>query len=177
VNLLDKWDSFYVIVGSASGALIGLQFVVLTLIAERPPPDAARAGAAFSTPTIVHFSVVLGLAAMVRMPWTGTMPIALAFGIIGLAGMIYSLVVVWFIRAQDAYAPDWEDWLFHVALPLVAYLTLAGSAWLGLANLRVALFTIGGAVLLLLFAGIHNAWDAISFHVLQKAPKKPDKRG
>src|SRR6058998_2956583 len=40
-----EWDSFYVIVGSAAGALIGLQFVVLTLIAERPPLRAADAGA------------------------------------------------------------------------------------------------------------------------------------
>ena len=33
-----EWESFYLIVGSAAGALIGLQFVVITLIAERPPP-------------------------------------------------------------------------------------------------------------------------------------------
>jgi hypothetical protein len=39
-----EWDSFYVIVGSAAGALIGLQFVVMTLIAERPPKHAADAG-------------------------------------------------------------------------------------------------------------------------------------
>ncbi|PYR18792.1 MAG: hypothetical protein DMF98_25350 [Acidobacteria bacterium] len=37
-----EWDSFYVIVGSAAGALIGLQFVVLTLIAERPPIAGGR---------------------------------------------------------------------------------------------------------------------------------------
>jgi hypothetical protein len=30
---LTEWDSFHVIVGSAAGALIGLQFVVMTLIA------------------------------------------------------------------------------------------------------------------------------------------------
>jgi len=63
-----KWDSFYVIVGSASGALIGLQFVVMTLLAERPPVRAAEAGAAFSTPTVVHFSVVLLLSALLRAP-------------------------------------------------------------------------------------------------------------
>lgn len=33
---LTEWGSFYLIVGSAAGALIGLQFVVMTLIAERP---------------------------------------------------------------------------------------------------------------------------------------------
>ena len=41
--LFSQWDSFYLIVGGAAGALIGLQFVVLTLIAnsaERPQPEA-----------------------------------------------------------------------------------------------------------------------------------------
>ena len=65
---LAKWDSFYVIVGSAAGALIGLQFVVAALIAERPPLRAADAGAAFATPTIVHFCVVLLLAALAAPP-------------------------------------------------------------------------------------------------------------
>ena len=32
---LAEWDSFYVILGSAAGALIGLQFVAMTLIAQR----------------------------------------------------------------------------------------------------------------------------------------------
>jgi hypothetical protein len=31
----EVWESFYAIVGAAAGALIGLQFVVMTLIAER----------------------------------------------------------------------------------------------------------------------------------------------
>jgi hypothetical protein len=33
---LAEWNSFYVIVGSSAGALIGLQFVVMALIAETP---------------------------------------------------------------------------------------------------------------------------------------------
>ena len=56
---LTGWDSFCVIVGSAAAALIGLQFVVMTLIAERPLIRAAEAGAAFATPTIVHFGAAL----------------------------------------------------------------------------------------------------------------------
>jgi hypothetical protein len=47
MKLLSEWANFYVIVGSAAGALIGLQFVVVTLIAERPPRNANEAGAAF----------------------------------------------------------------------------------------------------------------------------------
>ena len=46
-------------IGSAAGALIGLQFVVMTLIADRPSRYAAEAGGAFATPTIAHFTVTL----------------------------------------------------------------------------------------------------------------------
>jgi len=56
---LTGWENFYVIVGSSAGALIGLQFVVLMLIAERPGLRMAGAGAAFATPSVVHFGVVL----------------------------------------------------------------------------------------------------------------------
>jgi len=36
MSALSGWENFYVIVGSSAGALIGLQFVVITLIAEIP---------------------------------------------------------------------------------------------------------------------------------------------
>ena len=80
---LAEWDSFYVIVGSAAGGLIGLQFVVLTLIAAKPPPRAEEAGAAFATPTIVHFGTVLFLSAALRAPWHTLIPIATLWGLVG----------------------------------------------------------------------------------------------
>lgn len=39
------------------------------------------------------------------------------------------------------------------------------------ALLEEALFGVGGAVLVLLFTGIHNAWDAVAYHVLVSRPK------
>ena len=36
MTALRGWENFYVIVGSSAGALIGLQFVVMTLIAGMP---------------------------------------------------------------------------------------------------------------------------------------------
>jgi len=69
------------------------------------------------------------------------------------------------MRAQTAYQPEFEDWLFHVLLPLAAYFTLAVSACAARFRLREALFGIGAAVLALLFTGIHNAWDAVTYHV------------
>jgi hypothetical protein len=163
---LVEWESFYVIVGSAAGALIGLQFVVLTLIAERPQLASPEAGAAFATPTIVHFGTVLLLSAVLRVPWHGVGAFALFWGVVGLAGIAYGVVVARRMRMQDAYRPVLEDWLFHLALPVAAYALLALSALAAPSHAHEALFGVAGAVLLLLFIGIHNAWDAIAYHVL-----------
>ena len=52
-----NWENFYVIVGSSSGALIGLQFVVVTLVAEsRTVRIESPASSAFAPSTVVHFT-------------------------------------------------------------------------------------------------------------------------
>ena len=180
---LTEWDSFYVIVGSAAGALIGLQFVVMTLIAQRPPAGAAQAGPIFATPTIVHFSMVLLLSALLRVPWESMSSLAVLWGLVGTGGTLYSLFVLRGMRTQTAYAPESEDWLFHGLLPVLAYVILGVSALDAASHERDALFGVGGASLLLLFVGIHNAWDATAYHVwvnLAKAreeqPTQPRKR-
>lgn len=173
---LAKWDTFYVIVGSAAGALIGLQFVVLTLIAERPPVDAAGVGAAFGSPTIVHFGAVLFLSAMLRAPWQAITIPCIVWGLLGGCGAVYSANVARRMRKQAAYQPVFEDWLFHVALPLAAYAMLALSSFAAPSHERAALFCVGGAALLLLYIGIHNAWDSVSYHVLIATPNRDDER-
>lgn len=161
-----EWESFYVIVGAAAGALIGLQFVVMTLIAEKPPKGVALASAAFASPTIVHFSFVLFLSAALRGPWHSITPFAVAWGTAGLAGVVYTCIVVRRVRVQIAYRPQFEDWLFHVLLPLAAYAALVVSAFVASSHEEDALFAVAGAVLLVLFIAIHNAWDAVAYHVL-----------
>ena len=39
------------------------------------------------------------------------------------------------------------------------------SAFAARSHMREALFGVGAAALLLLFVGIHNAWDAVVYHV------------
>jgi hypothetical protein len=165
---LAEWDSFYTIVGSAAGALIGLQFVVVTLIAERPPLRAEEAGAAFATPTIVHFATALLLSALLRAPWQAITPPAVLWGLVGLGGVAYAVIVARRVRLQTIYKPEFEDWLFHALLPLAAYVTLALSAFAACSFTREVLFGVGAAALLLLFTGIHNAWDAVAYHVFVK---------
>jgi hypothetical protein len=87
-------------------------------------------------------------------------------GAVGLAGLAYMIVTVRRMRRQDAYKLDWEDRAFHVILPFVAYGLLALSSLASVSHAHAALFGVGVTTLLLLFIGIHNAWDAVAYQVL-----------
>ncbi len=172
------WENFYVIVGSAAGALIGLQFVVIALIADMPIARGdAQAGGAFATPSVVHFGVVLLLSAIAAAPWDGIATVAVLWGGVALCGLAYVVIVARRLRVQTAYEPVFEDWLFHVLLPFASYATLGVSAWAAYSHPRPAMFLIGGAVLLLLFIGIHNAWDAVTYHVFVRRREQTDAEG
>ena len=173
----NEWESFYLLVGGAAGALIGLQFVVMTLIADRPPLRAAEATSAFGTPTIVHFSAVLLLSALLRAPWHAITPVAALWGLTGFSGVAYILIVARRMRKQRTYRPDLEDWLFFVLLPLAAYAMLSISAFAASSHTREALFCVGASALFSLFIGIRNAWDGVAYVVANAAnlSAEPDK--
>jgi hypothetical protein len=170
-----QWDSFYVIVGSAAGGLIGLQFVVVTLVAERPSLRIAEAGAAFATPNIVHFGTALFVAALLRVPWQTVTPAAVLLGLVGLGGAIYEVIVARRMRTQPVYKPEFDDWLFYAVLPLIGYTILVLSAFIAPSHLEITLFGIGAAALLFLFLGIRNAWDSISYHVFHVRARDNDR--
>ena len=162
---LTEWNAFYVIVGSSAGALVGLQFVVLTLISEKTRLREPAATDAFATPSVVHFAIVLVLSAVLSAPWRGVAGISVFAALVGVAGVVYTLIVARRMRRQKVYKPVFEDWTFHVLLPLIAYGTVVLSAYIVTQNTRRALFFLGGATLLFLFVGIHNAWDSVTYAV------------
>ena len=173
MTAFDGWENFYVIVGSSAGALIGLQFVVIALIAEAPIASRdAQAGDAFTTPSVVHFGVVLFLSAIVSAPWHGIGMVAILWGSIGFGGMIYSIIVTRRLRVQTIYKPVFEDRLFHVLLPFAAYAAMALSACVACPHERPAPFLVAASTLLLLFIGIHNAWDIVTYHVFARKEKE-----
>jgi hypothetical protein len=173
MNATAGWENFYVIIGSSAGALIGLQFVVITLMASIPITDGvAQASSAFATPNVVHFCAALLLAAIFTAPWHGIKTAAILWGVVGLGGVIYAGVTARRMRIQTAYRPVLEDWLFHAWLPLAAYATLLISAFTASREVRGSLFATATAALMLLFIGIHNAWDSVTYHVFTMQRKR-----
>ena len=167
-TVLSKWESFYVIVGSSAGALTGLQFVVMALIADMKRRASNDQIAAFGTPNIVHFSAVLLLSAALSAPWEGVSMLPWPIGLMALCGLIYAGIIARRTIRQEGYEPVFEDWLFHIILPFVAYLLLFIAAILLARSTTVALFFIAAMNLLRLLVGIHNAWDTVTFIVTEK---------
>jgi hypothetical protein len=84
------------------------------------------------------------------------------------------------MRRQKQYAAVLEDWIWHVVLPLIAYATLAAAGFALPRNPTPTLFVIGTAAVLLLFSGIHNAWDAVTYIAFQREAepqRKPQQDG
>jgi hypothetical protein len=176
MTAFSDWENFYVIVGSSAGALIGLQFVVITLIADLPVSyGSAQAGSAFATPTIVHFCAVLLLAAILSAPWQGIIAATILLDLMALGGLIYTALVMRRMWSQTAYKPEFEDWMFHALLPFLSYAVLGISAYASRAHIHEALFGVAVSAMLLLFIGIHNAWDAVTYHVFVQRRKLQEK--
>ncbi|PYO73577.1 MAG: hypothetical protein DMD67_15495 [Gemmatimonadetes bacterium] len=158
------------IVGSSAAALTGLQFVVVVLGAEVRALRADTVGA-FGTPTIVHLCAALLISAIMSVPWRALLNAELALGACGAAGIAYMWVVIKRARRTQGYSPVLEDWLWHCIFPLIAYVTLFVAALVLGRDLPRWLLVIGVTTLVLLFIGIHNAWDAVTY-IAARQPRR-----
>jgi hypothetical protein len=168
---LTGWSNFYQITGEAAAALTGLQFVVQTLLASnalRPIANSDTEGgiAAFGSPTVVHFSLVLIVSALSCAPWRNAGDMRAVLGTLGAGALVYSAIVLRRARRQRVYVPTTYDWVWHILLPTAAYTAILLSAALLGRGAEGPLFAIAAATLLLLCVGIHNAWDTVTYLII-----------
>ena len=167
---LTAWSNFYVLIGSSSAALTGLMFVVITLVtrAERAEGDTHAGISTFSTPTVMHFATALLISAVLVAPWRSLVQAGVVIALIGLYGVGHILRVMLRTRRLTFYTADLEDWTWYTILPFVAYGSISGGA-IALAGAPVkAMFTLAGGVVLLIFIGIRNAWDIVTYIVIKR---------
>ncbi|HEU4699214.1 MAG TPA: hypothetical protein VFS40_08540 [Gemmatimonadales bacterium] len=190
-DALARWGDFYVITGTGAAALTGLQFVVQSLLASELRHAAASGDpeggiGAFSSPTVVHFTLALVVSSAMCVPWPGYPSLRAALVALGAGAFLYSAIVLRRARRQHGYRPVAEDWLFHVLLPAAAYaaVLLAGVLLAdGAPAAAGPFFLVGAAALLLLCIGIHNAWDTVTYLTIRElhagdagAPPAPRRR-
>ena len=171
LSLLNNWQNFYMIMGTAAATLTGLMFVVTTLFAGlNTHVEVANAGiSAFNTPTVVQFCAVLLLAGIFSAPWQSFSTIILLLGLLSGGMMLYQIIVMQRMRRMPHYQSTLEDWLWYMVLPLLANVMFIVAAILLSTNPSLALYLVGSAMMMLLLIGIRNAWDNVTFLALMRA--------
>jgi len=169
---LARWETFYVIVGSSGGALTGLLFVVVALAADRIRVATSQGLAAFTSPSIVHFGCVLLVSAIMMMPRDGLSSLSVLLGLCAVGGVIVTIMAARRIAQFEAYRPVTEDWIWHGALPCLSYVALLFAAIILEGATKTSLYIVASVMLVLLFVGIHNAWDAALYSAMYVPPEQ-----
>jgi len=170
--LLGAWNNFYVMIGSSAAALTGLMFVVITLSAREGSVPSEDGVSTFSTPNVVHFSTALLTAAVMTAPFRSWLPVAAMVALVGAGGLVHVGRVALRTSTMTSYRADAEDWIWHVVLPGIAYAALFAGALALESHPAGALFAPAAGITLLIFVGIHNAWDVVTFLATGKAQRE-----
>jgi hypothetical protein len=171
--MFEGWDGYFALTGAASGGLIGLLFVVITLTAGAgfDRERAMRASEVYMTPNLVHFAVVLVASALALAPRIPTRVDAVILAWVALSGLWNAvrtcLGIAAFSRTDSP--PHWSDMPLYGLLPGVLYVVLIGVAVMVWVASPLAPFALAALAMGLVLLAIRNAWDLITW----MAPGRP----
>jgi hypothetical protein len=162
--MFERWDNYYLMVGSSAGALIGLMFVVVTLTAGRGRAETERGKHLYTSPIVWHLGVILTLSGAASVPDISAKlfgAVAGGLALIGLAMGLRSAVGIY--RRPSAPEAAAFDTFWYGLAPALVYLgvgvaafgILRGSAW-GAPMLAAGLMA-------LLLVSIHAEWDLVTY--------------
>lgn len=171
--MFEGWHEYYLTIGAAAGALIGLLFVVVTLTSDFERSKVMRAVGIYMTPTALHFTLVLALSGLALAPRLGPQAVGGLVLLAAAAGTAMGLRAAIGIRglSGEETAPHWSDFWAYGAAPTALYVGLAVVGWGFLDSREGADYGLAGAVMLMMLLGIRNAWDLITW----MAPKSKEK--
>ncbi len=169
IELLHGWHDFYVFMGTAAATLIGAMFVVASIGGGFLTRDRSPEIRAFLTPTVVHLATILLGSALMLVPGLEAPSLLVPVTAAALAGLAYSgLVGIRLLRRKI----DVGDRVWYAAVPVAGYAVMLAAAVMIALRAPPSLDTLAVSVVLLLIAGIRNAWDLILFFVAQ--PRGPN---
>jgi hypothetical protein len=157
---LHDWRDFYMLAGAASATLVGLMFVAASIGASLFNEKHLAPMRAFLSPTVVHFSSILFACILLTMPDHDRLSLGSLLGLGALAGLVYCGRVLAVMLKRFGDTLDWIDRAFYALAPALGYLLLLAAAALELSRQpAIAHKLIAAAFVVLLVAGLRNAWD------------------
>ncbi len=171
---LRDWRDFYVMGGAAAATLVGLMFVFASIGASRFTNNYLAPMRAFITPTVVHFAAVLFICLVSIMPGHSGRSLGGVLGVGALIGLAYCASILALIFRRFAAGLTWEDRLFYALIPFAGYLLLLASAALELDERPADANVLAGiAIIVLIVAGLRNAWDITAWMTTRGQTTEP----
>jgi hypothetical protein len=174
--MLRDWESFYLLVGSAAAALIGLLFVVATLTVSIDRKSAERGDKLFMTPIVFHLCGIVVLSSLALAPTLTPAAFGIVCALVAVAGFAYGAMVTFGIVTVGDPPTHWSDKWYYGAGPTLAYVALAIIAAAMLRNRGWAVNGVATVIVFLLLLGIRNAWDLVTYLAPKQANPEPPKK-
>ena len=159
MEALHDWHEFYLMLGSAAGALVALLFVAISIGVGFFTHRRQAGTRTFTSPVIVHFSALLFISAIALAPVHGMLTLV-ALVAAGIVGAIIAAVTT--IRVFDFVGDDMVEPIDQYAygfIPLTAYIGIAAGGVLLAMKWEWAPELLAASVLTQLLINIRNAWD------------------
>jgi hypothetical protein len=162
--MFEHWGEFYLLAGSAAAVLIGLIFVVISLMQDRSRSSVLSGAKLYMGPIVLGVSFVLVLSAAALTPGLerpAFAAIAAAVALWGLARGVMSMVGIRHLTAKGEV--HWTDFWFYGAIPSALYLALGGVALAFWSGQPCANYGLAAVLTGLLLSAIRNEWDLITW--------------
>ena len=162
--MFEGWGEFYLLAGSAAAVLIGLIFVVVTLMQDRPRSTVLNGSKLYMGPVVLHVTFVLVLSATALIPGISPTEFTVVSGAVSILGVVRGIVSTKGIRGlTGADQAHWTDMWFYGVIPTALFLLLGlvtFAAWRELPWAAQGVATVITAGLLLC---IRNEWDLVTW--------------
>ena len=170
--MFEHWGEFYLLAGSAAAVLIGLIFVVVTLMSDRPRSSVLDGSKLYMGPIVLGVSFVLALSAAALTPGITARQFALIAAVVALWGLARGVLSIAGIRRLGGEV-HWTDVWFYGAVPSALYVGLASVAWAFCMDWPCAPYALAVVVTGLLLAAVRNEWDLVTW-LAPRADEKGD---
>lgn len=159
--MFEGWGEFYLLAGSAAAVLIGLLFVVVTLMHDRPRSYVFKGASLYMGPIVLHMSLILALSAATLSRGMTPAGFGAIVAAVALVGLVRSFMVSAGIRVFREPPPHWTDIWCYGLIPAGLYAAL-GFVALGVwQNQAWAEQGVAAVIVALLLISIRNEWDLV----------------
>jgi hypothetical protein len=163
--MFHDWGEFYLLAGSAAAVLIGLIFVVVTLMQDKPRSTMLAGSRLYMGPVVLQVSFVLVLSAAALVPHIRPGEYAAITAVVALWGLYRGLVSTVGIRklkwVEDP--PHWTDGWFYGVFPTILSLGVGEVAWAFWTGEPWAVDGIAVVITANLLLAIRNEWDLVTW--------------